>query len=487
MRFFQPEFHYLISDGGKQGYTAGEFPGLYYLNALLWIIFGKHIFITRSVSVIITFLGLFALYKTYWNVSQNYFWSVIWPLLIFCTPVIAEYGMSFLTDVPGFCFALMGWYFFEKYRGSSKDVDLISTAILFMIAGLLKVSSLILFVVILVLWFFELIGFRFGRNGKPIFNRLILQGFILSFSLMGVFSWYAFVHQFNSLHDGAYMATKAYPIWSLSTDQVINQAVGFWEWSAMLALPTFLWFALPVILILGIALLRYTPVFYRMVYSLTAVGVLMYLALWYQAIDKHDYYFVNAFALIAVLPLPFLTSDVKAPRWAINLFWFLGIVALIYGLTYTRHNLELRHNPSDRFAYPLTPHNTVELMRYYHWERNDRIGALSDSGIQLFLDSLGVDKEKKVVIFPDDTPNLTLLMIDRKGWSSAGHMYGTPLRTILDSKIALDADFLIVLQPDVYEEPGMCEFEQHRIGKFKNVEVVDLNKFADNRLQAIDI
>ncbi len=50
MRFFWPEIHYQISDGDSSGYTAGEFPGLYYFNAALWKIFGKHLGISRFVS-----------------------------------------------------------------------------------------------------------------------------------------------------------------------------------------------------------------------------------------------------------------------------------------------------------------------------------------------------------------------------------------------------------------------------------------------------
>ncbi len=476
MRFFWPEIHYQISDGDDSGYTAGEFPGIYYVNALLWKIFGKHIAITRGLSILITFLGLFALYRTHLLVTSNYFWSVVCSLFILSTSAVAEYGANFLTDVPGFSFALMGWYYFERFRKESIDTLLMRSAFLFMIAGLLKVSSLILFVVILILWALELIGLRSADNPEPTFKRPIKQGVILLTSIAGILAWYQYASFFNSKHAGKYTFNSPWPIWSLTKEQIIELAEAFWKWTAVFTMPMLYWYILPALILLSVVLLHRVSVRLRLLYLITLTGVLGYFAFWYQAIDQHDYYFVNGFALFVIMPSVFLKSNIKLPNWASAATKIIGVVLLLYGLIYTRQNIELRHYPEEAFSYPLMPEQPVRLMKWYHWERKSRTRALPK--LQPLLDSLGVNSEAKVVVLPDPTINHSLYLIDRKGWTSFG---GRPFREIVDKGMEHGAEFLLVVHGDAYFEPGMADFKDFVIGEFDHVDVIDLNAFRLSR------
>jgi len=478
MRFFWPEIHYQISDGDDSGYTAGEFPGLYYINALLWKIFGKHIALTRGLTILITFIGLFALYRTYLLVSGSFFWAVTCSLLLLSTSAVAEYGANFLTDVPGFSFALMGWYYFERFRTEGADRFLIRSALLFMMSGLLKVSALILFVVIVLLWILELIGLRFADSPEPIFKRPLKQGFILFSSIAGVLAWYQYASYFNSQHAGKYTFNSPWPIWSLTKEQIIELAEAFWNWTAVFTMPMLYWYLLPPLILLSVILLYRVSVQLRLVYLTTLIGVLGYFAFWYQAIDQHDYYFVNGFALFAIMPNVFLNANIKLPNWASVTTKSLGVALLLYGLIYTRQNLELRHYPQEEFTYPLMPKQPVSLMKWYHWERKSRTRALPK--IQPLLDSLGVDERTKVVVLPDPTINHTLYLIDRKGWTSFG---GRPLREVVDNGMAHGAKFLLVVHGDAYYEPNMAEFKSFIIGKLDHVDVIDLMAFQAAKSQ----
>jgi hypothetical protein len=473
MRFFWPEIHYQISDGDESGYTAGEFPGLYYVNALLWKIFGKHIPITRGLSVLIMFIGLFALYRTHLLNTANFFWSTVCSLLLLSTPAVAEYGANFLTDVPGFSFALMGWYFFERFRRSAQDSHLAKASVLFMIAGLLKVSSLILFVVIVLLWLLELVGLRFADNLQRTFERPLKQGAILFSTVAGVLAWYQYASYFNSQHAGKYTFNSPWPIWSLTKQQIVELAQAFWNWTAVFTMPMIYWYVVPVLILLSLMVLHRLSVQHRIVYLMTLVGVLAYFAFWYQAIDQHDYYFVNGFALFVVMPNVFLTADLHWATWLRTLAKVLGAIMLLYGLIYTRQNLELRHFPQEKFSYALMPKEPVSLMKWYHWERKSRTRALPK--IQPLLDSLGVDPNCKVVILPDPTINHTLYLIDHKGWTSFG---GRPLREIVDNGFAHGAEYLLIVHGDAYFEPNMAEFKNFIIGELDHVDVIDLKAFA---------
>ncbi|MBP9152048.1 MAG: glycosyltransferase family 39 protein [Flavobacteriales bacterium] len=474
MRFFWPEIHYQISDDDTSGYTAGEFPGLYYLNALLWTLFGKHVEITRLASILITFLGLFSLYRTNLLWTKNYFWSVVGALFILSTPTIAEYGANFLTDVPAFAFALVGWYFFSRFYHEGKDRLLLWVAVFFMIAGLLKVSALIIFVIIVILWALEALGLRLADKPERLFERPAKQGAILSIAFIGILSWYAYASHFDYVHVGKYTFNHPWPIWELSQEQITKVATDFWSWTSVFTMPRLYWYLLPILLLGWIFLLHRLSVIVRIVCLFTLAGTLGYFSLWFQAIDQHDYYFANSFVLLAVLPLPYLTAGINLRPWVSNAIKACAVLLLIYGLIYTRQNIELRHYPEEKFAYPLMPKDAVGLMKWYNWERTSRVRGLRH--INPLLDSLGVTEDKKVVIMPDPTINHTLYLIDRKGWTGFGPR--SP-REVIDDSVKKGAEFLIVLHPDLYLTPDMQSLKDFRIGKLENVEIIDLRKFQD--------
>lgn len=473
MHFLQPEIHYQMSDDQTSGYTAGEFPGLYYLNAALWKVFGKSVGLTRMVNLLITFLGLFALYRAYLLWSGSTFWSMVCALLLLTTPVIGEYGFNFLTDVPGFAFALMGWYFFSKFYHDPKNKWLLYSALLFMMGGLLKVSALIVFVAMLGLWFFELLGIRFKEDGNRVFAQPWKQLGMLAITIIGVMSWYLYADHYNDLHGGRYTFNSVWPIWTLSGERITELIDGFWWWVSPFTLPVLYWYLIPVALVGWIFVWRKTPRAVRFFSVLSLLGVLGYLALWFQSIDQHDYYFANACILLVFLPLPFITAKLNVSRTFATVMMVLGVELVAYGAMYTRQNLELRHYHEEEYNYPLMPIKPAGLMKWYNWERETRIRGLRT--IEPVLEQLGIDTSKKVVIMPDPTINHTLYMADRKGWTSFGD--DTYLNRTQHSFVH-GAEYLLVLHPDVYREQGMETAKQHILTTHKNVDIIDLEGFA---------
>jgi hypothetical protein len=472
MRFFWPEIHYQISDGDSSGYTAGEFPGLYYFNAALWKIFGKHLGISRFVSILLTFLGLFALYRSYMLWTGNYFWSVVCPLFLLSTPAIAEYGSNFLTDVPAFSLALVGWYFFSRFYHENNDRPLVYMAMFFMFAGLLKVSALIFFVVISSIWMLERVGLRLGPEGRRAFERPFRQLALLIVCVLGIVAWYQFASQFNYLHNGKYTFNSPWPIWNLSAEEIIRLAREFWNWTSVFTMPVLYWYIVPSLLLGWIFLLHRCKPFVRWVCGMTLLGVVSYFALWYQAIDQHDYYFANAFVLLIVLPLPYLSSGVRLKPVLSKIIKGIAVVLLLYGVIYTRQNLELRHFPQERFSYPLMPEQPVGLMKWFHWERTSRTKGLDKMGP--LLDSVGCGPESKVVIMPDPTINHTLILVDRKGWTSFG---GREPREVVMSSMQKGAEFLIVTHPDIYLRTDMASLRDFKVVSFGCADIIDLRKF----------
>ena len=145
MHFFSPEIHNQLADDGESGYSAGEFPILYYGVALVWKVFGYHESSYRVIVLIISFCGFFALYKMMEGLLKDTFWGITISLLIFTSPILAYYSVNFLTNIPALSFSLIGWYFFYTYYVSKRTKYLYFAMVFFMMAALLKIPEAINF------------------------------------------------------------------------------------------------------------------------------------------------------------------------------------------------------------------------------------------------------------------------------------------------------------------------------------------------------
>jgi len=74
---------------------------------------------------------------------KDVFWSIGLPFSLFTSPIFANYGVSFLTNVPAICIVLAGWWQFLRFYNTKRNRLLYFSILLFMTAGLIKISTLI--------------------------------------------------------------------------------------------------------------------------------------------------------------------------------------------------------------------------------------------------------------------------------------------------------------------------------------------------------
>jgi hypothetical protein len=475
--FFEPEIHHLISDNSSTGKAAGEFPVMYYMIAQLWALIGKSHWSWRLVAVLLTFTGIFALYRSFRLLGANLLWSVVWPLMILSCPVVAEYGSSFLTDIPGLSLAFVAWYFFIRFSRSDKDMDLLLSMLFFCMAGLLKISALILGVASLSLFMFELIGWHMGRDGSRLFRRPLKQAAIIVLSLSAIPAWFAYVSHYTDLHQGKYTFNDVWPVWQLSPEQIAGYLDRFWEGISMHVMAIPLWFVLALIIAAWPFVLRRCERLLTVTTSLVLLGTLLYLGMWFQSIDAHDYYFANAMAAVALAPLPLICTRSYSTPWLRNSLGVAGVLLLCFNVVYTRLNLELRHFPVSDRAYSLMPERTVGIVKWLKWDIGARTGQLNK--MEDVLQKAGVTFDSKVVVFPDITINHTLYLLDRQGWtdySKADRYLAMKLAN------ARGADFLFVLnREEVYGSAGMEVYRDFVTMRHHNIDIIDLNAYRRAR------
>ena len=95
--------------------------------------------------------------------------------------------------------------------------------------------------------------------------------------------------------------------------------------------------------------------------------------------------------------------------------------------------------------------------------------------IEPYLDSIGVREDDKLMsLFPDPSPNITLYLIDRKGWTDFDSLTTHPER--MQKLIRMGARYLLVYKPTVLNIPGMARYLKDPIGQYHNVAIYRLSK-----------
>ncbi len=475
MHFFKPAVHWIGNQG--DGRTVSEFPIIYYTVAFLWKIFGYHESIFRMVDLLIVFSGLFSLYKLCSGLLEDKAWALMIPLYLFSSPIFAYYGFNFLADVPALCLALNGWYFFFRFYQTEKNRYLSISMGFFLIGGLIKITSLLSFVPLILVFLIEALNLFPFKNGRKIFNNT--KRYLIQFILViaAIVSWYAYAIHYNKINNAGLFSTSILPIWKITAAQ--REVVLFRLYNELL--PQFFnkaGFMFLTALLLGILISwKKINAFLFLITASVFVGVITYLILWYQVFTVHDYYLSNLLIIIPLVMITFfslLKEEYPAIFKSVHVKVVFGVVLSI-SLYSCAMQMRVKYNILDRFELPkhtfMLEKSEKELWDWYHWDYNNHFKALET--ITPYNRSLGIKREDKVISIPDQSINISLVLMDQKGFSEFG--YGELVgETRIRTFIGMGAKYLIINDEALLKAPDIQPFLVNKLGQYKNVSVYDL-------------
>jgi len=474
MDFFSPEIHNLISDNKTSGKTAGEFPILYYFIAVLWKIFGVHEWIYRLVGLLLVFLGLYSVFRITDYFLRDTFWSIGIAMLLFTSPIFANYGISFITNVSALCIVFYGWWMFLRFYDTKKERFLYFAMALFCLAGLMKVSTLISFLFLLIIFLGERL---------PIFNRKKIYLFskarnILPFILVLfiVFLWYYYAEKYNGIHGGKYTFNSLWPIWELDHSKIMKYLSEIRKGTIyQLFNPVVLYSYILMFLAIIITPKKHTGFFYYGIYILLG-GTLTYILFWFQAFDVHDYYYIDLLLLLIFIPVAFFIylknhfgHFLKSVR--IKIIFSLFLLLNIY---YCREMLELRYFPKEKKEYLMIgSQSLVDFFKWFDWNYPMTMQPLESIGP--YLTSIGITQNDVVISIPDESINISLYLMDKKGFTGFGY---TDLQgeTRIKAFVSAGAKYLIISDKNLLEKDYLQPFLENKIGEYQGVMIFDLRE-----------
>ncbi len=470
--FLEPAMHFYGEQ--PEGKGVSEFVLLYYVNALIWKLVGFQFMSFRILNTLLMFLGLFYLFKLFYFFLKNYFFSLLGTLLIFTSPVLVFYGNNFMVNVPAFSFMIIGWYYLAKYIQKHNFRWLLVSSIAFSLGMMFRITMFVALMPILGAWFLSLSKYKIFSFQVPHFSRFLVLIFVVIIPLLFTWAWYSYALHYNEIHHTRYFLTNIKPIWnSTRIEAVWLNFVEVIVYQLNNRIFVLIQFILPIFFLIFHKKLK-KEFLYILCFFL--VNILLYFALWYDQFEHHDYYLIEFnFLIILNLILLFkLCLSLNVQKiWLYSLNGFITLLVLVLIFRCSLHQ-KIKYNyyivPEKFHAF--IPQKIDDHFAWVEYFDKKMYKGLWD--ITPYLRELGIRRTDTVACFLDNSPNLTLILMDVKGYTTRYIDYNSPKEYIQAFKDKT-VQYLVVLYDEWLDEKGLREFViNKRIGEYKNVAIYKL-------------
>jgi hypothetical protein len=450
--FWEPEIYNQMSDGGLSGKTAGEFPLLYYSVAQLWKLVGKSEFLYRLIVLSISFIGLFVLFKFSKEVLKNNVQALFVSLGLFTSVTYVYYSANFLTNIPAFALVIIAWYFIWIFYKTDKEKFLWIAMLFFEVGILLKVSSGISFVALLGWILIELLR---KKEKRILFKKPLRQLIPFIIAIAGVLAWYIYAGYYNKLHQGWYTFNNVWPIWRISNEKIwdiIHRA-------NLITKPAFMHISMYYVLggmwIYVIATYKKRSVFLNYLLFVIPFGSILYVLLWFQAFDVHDYYWIDLYINVLLVWILFFKT-IGTHKWAHSKIVNFVIIGFL--------------------LFNVVKCNQLLNSRYSGWKNelyNKYFRAVGE--LEPILLKHGIGPDDKVISIPDGSINISLYLMNRRGYCNYNSRFDKP--GTFQHRINQGAKYLVVNDTSILKDSLIRPFTKYPILTYKNVKIFDLRPF----------
>jgi hypothetical protein len=450
--FLKPQVHFLFE---QNGYAAGEFPLIYFIAAILFKFFGVHYFLFKGINLLIFYTGIFSLYKIALKLTKDSIFATILSILFFCTPVVFFYGNNFLSDVSALCFNIIGTLFLLNFLNSGNKKFITITAICLALGGLLKASAGIYLIAIICALCYELI---FAKTKSGYYAVLHKNKYSLLLQLIGsslcIFAWYLYAIKFNQSNQTVFFGTKAmkgWPLWENNFQEIKNTLHLFKLLHIELLSAINLTFFVISILYL-LVYIKMLDAFFLRIWLFLMLGLTFFICYFWKGFIEQQYYLVNLiiFPVITIL----LAYTVFSERVKISRLKYI-----FYSLAFVSTLLVIYHSKNMYKCYYKGGWRHQKLDEVYY-----------TNNLESQLNLVGIKKTDKIISLSDGTPNGTLSMLNRRGWSSYTFSKQKGInKDDIELKIKQGAGFIVINDTSLLSNEAIKNYLHHKIGSYKNL------------------
>lgn len=474
MDFFNPKIHWQGSHDGK---AISEFPLINYSVASLWKVFGEHEAIYRLLVLSLYTLALLFTFVMFYLLSKSIPYSYFATLLLSTSPLLAYYSFNFLADVPALSFALIALSMYVIYRHNSKNASLYLSIGLSTLAILLKASAVAVLLIIGLCTVIDILKQRRENSSKSIFALLkpnLVS--ILAFGLAGtlILCWYAYAINYNQSSNGVFLM-ETLPIWKMN-DKVIETARLLYDVQLSMYFNKGVLFSIflgCIWLFLNFKSLSTMLQVSLVVSTLCTTGFIL---LFFQVFNVHDYYLINTmvFPVVVLGCFGYYLRDFLVYRIHKNLL-ILGLMIIAINTFHCASVVRLRTIENDWLTRinPFISNQEKNLSDWFFKNYRNTYKPLET--ITPYLRSLGIQRTDKVITMPDPSFNITLYLMDQKGYTLTEEALQEHEEK-WQEYVEMGAKYLILNDTSLVKKVDTPEHGLTKLGAYEHILVYKISK-----------
>ncbi len=472
MNFLSPKIHW---QGVKEGKTISEFPLINYTVACLWKVFGEHEYIYRFTILFLFFTSLCFLFTVIYYYSESLLYSYFGTTLISTSPVLAYYSFSFLADVPALSFAIISLSLFFVFLNKKKTSLFYLALLCGTIAVLIKASSASVLLIIGTISLINIFDFpKSATKNQKLFNTKLMPIISLVVSFLIILLWYKFAFLYNNKNSNGVFLMETLPIWKMK-DKVIETARLLYNVQLEMFLNKGVLIGLLLALIWLLLNLKKLNYAFVIAIVLSTISFVAFIILFYQVFNVHDYYLINNMMLPVVIIISFGNylknngfnfSDKKVT--------ILACIVFIFNSTYCAAIIRLRNIPQDVLCkyYPFITNEEKNFFDWFHYNYENTLKPLET--ITPELRRLGIKRDDIVLSFPDPSFNITLYLMDQKGYTATSESLKTDSAFIQNYKNN-GVKYLIINDINAFNDLHVNETSYTAVGSYKTITILKVN------------
>jgi hypothetical protein len=329
--------------------------------------------------------------------------------------------------------------------------------VFFALAGLVKVSALIIFIFIGFIFLLERLPIK-TLGTKKLFEDWKL-GLGFACAIGAIVSWYTYAHFYNMSSEYMYTFNNVYPIWNLNASSSMDLLNDIKNYTSRV------YFSRPMLMVLfflfffNLTLYKKIPLFPFLANIIVFLGAIIYFMLWAPLMGVHDYYFVALVCVFVGVVLPFiyyLRSNLpeiftgKITKNAVYVF-------MSFNLLIALSTIKLK-TTAKKGDYVIIDGPFVRKMK---WFNNDNVKWQNMAKLSEKFESMGVKTSDKIICLSDDSFNASLFLMDRDGWTNFQHFDSGPK---IEKLISKGAKYLVIQEKDLKDKVFLEPFLTNKIG-----------------------
>lgn len=444
MNFFLPRVHYTA---GKTGISGLEFPIINYSAAIMYKAFGFHERYYRLIMLLLVFSGLFALIKLTNLFINNIFLSIIVCLSWYLSPVLVCYTPNFIPDAGSLGLILVAWYAYFKTTKSNEAKFHILFFLTGALACLIKLTSLISVISILSV---STLNLLLPEKNKFYRNNISLWYILYCTAIIGfTYLWYTYATYLNEKYESWIFLMKSNP--PQSYHELIFNFKYIWNrfYKIYFSPGFYILFILSVVVTI-IKIKKANPLLLIILIHLY-LGSFAFLVLMNRQFIYHEYYFISLLPVFFFQLLIAVEILRKIEPGFINKW---QIITLLFAAITVSNAISARKFIKGRFSESGADNSGTDSYLVYH-------------GIEPYLRKLGIKPEQEVLSYFDQSPNVTLYLMNQKGWSIPLGKNESSHQAILNIK----ADYIIFNERYSSETTLPDYIKKMKIGQYKTISI----------------